>query len=222
MAWQTSAWAFPQDAVVVDRSETGVLGAGAYGEVRVARWSGSLVAAKQLHAFNNNAAEGGAGSANVPAGGLDYDPDALVREMSVLSELRHPNLVLFLGVTFDPATSVPCSILTELLPHSLYDVLEVERVKLEEAEVLGLATDVCQALVYLHGRSPAVVHRDLSARNVLLDAQGRAKLADLGQAKVLGGHGHSHSHSHSNSQSASHSAMPGAMAYAAPEVLTGR
>ena len=150
----------------------------------------------------------------------EYDPDALIREMSVLSQLRHPNLVLFLGVTFDPATNVPCSILTELLPHSLYDLLEVQRVSFDEAEVLGLAVDVCQALVYLHGRDPPVVHRDLSARNVLLDLQGRAKLADLGQAKVLGGHGHSHSNSASSSNQ--HSSMPGAMAYAAPEVLTGR
>jgi len=46
--------------------------------------------------------------------------------------------------------------------------------------LLGIAADVAEALAYLH---PRVVHRDLKAQNVLLDAAGRAKVCDFGIAK---------------------------------------
>ena len=40
-------------------------------------------------------------------------------------------------------------------------------------------------LHYLHTRSPAVIHRDLSANNVLLSPDMTAKISDLGMAKIL-------------------------------------
>jgi serine/threonine protein kinase len=45
------------------------------------------------------------------------------------------------------------------------------------AEVLHIALDVTQAMVYLHTLAPQVVHRDLKPQNVLLDLQGRAKVS---------------------------------------------
>src|SRR3546814_204437 len=71
--------------------------------------------------------------------------------------------------------------------------------------------DIAQALKYLHSHDPAIVHRDLSSKNGLM-GYGRAKLSDLGQAKMLAD---VNSHAHANTT------MPGAMAYSAPEVLTG-
>jgi serine/threonine protein kinase len=44
-------------------------------------------------------------------------------------------------------------------------------------QVLQIGLDVARGLAYLH---PAVVHRDLKPHNVLLDAAGRAKIADFG------------------------------------------
>lgn len=42
-----------------------------------------------------------------------------------------------------------------------------------------VACDVCKGMVYLHG-SAGVIHRDLTPKNVLLDATGTAKIADFG------------------------------------------
>lgn len=55
---------------------------------------------------------------------------------------------------------------------------------LSVSEVLRIAIDVSEAMVYLHTLQPQVVHRDLKPQNVLLDLQGRAKVCDFGISKM--------------------------------------
>ena len=50
---------------------------------------------------------------------------------------------------------------------------------------LSILNDVCIGLEYLHGRSPPIVHRDLTPNNILLCSHLRAKITDLGVAKVM-------------------------------------
>ena len=59
-------------------------------------------------------------------------------------------------------------------------LLQKERLSL--ARCWQIAFDLAQGLVYLEEQG--IVHRDLKPDNILLDAQGRAKLADLGIAQV--------------------------------------
>ncbi|CAM9665429.1 unnamed protein product, partial [Scytosiphon promiscuus] len=201
-------WALPTSEVSIEEGEEGVLGRGSYGEVRAATWRGVRVAAKQLHALGEAQA-----SESLSAQQAAEVRRDLLNEMGLLASLRHPNLLLFLGVTYDPQTHGPRSIITELMPSSIYDLLETRGVKLEQHEVLDLASDIASGLAYIHGQSPVIVHRDLSSRNVLYDGR-TAKLADLGQAKAMG--------VASAAMGSRQTAMPGAMVYAAPEVLTGR
>jgi serine/threonine-protein kinase len=56
---------------------------------------------------------------------------------------------------------------------------------LEEQRVLGWILQLCDALAYLHGQSPPVLHRDVKPANVKLSADGRAKLVDFGLVKPL-------------------------------------
>ena len=136
--------------------------------------------------------------------------DSFRSEMETLSKLRHPNLVLFLGIGYHHRTRQPTTILTELLPESLYDILENHKIRLTLPEVIDIALDVATGLDYLHSHKPQVVHRDISSKNILIGGN-RAKIADLGQAKVFGA-----------SALSRQTSMPGAMAYSAPEVLTGK
>ena len=50
---------------------------------------------------------------------------------------------------------------------------------------LSVLQDVAQGLVYLHNYSPAIIHRDLTARNVLLNSAMKAKIADLGNSRMV-------------------------------------
>ena len=50
---------------------------------------------------------------------------------------------------------------------------------------LSILTDTCSGLVYLHGMKSPIVHRDLTARNVLLTSSLSAKITDLGNSRIL-------------------------------------
>ena len=56
---------------------------------------------------------------------------------------------------------------------------------LPEAISYGILHDVALGLCYLHERSPPIIHRDLSANNVLLTSSMNGKISDLGVAKIL-------------------------------------
>lgn len=177
-----------------------VLGKGAFGEVRVAYWRNIAVAYKKPHIDVET---------DVDEYGTSAE-DSLQQEIQVLSQLRHPNLVLFIGTCRDPQSS-KLSIITELLPTSLYDMLEVGKMHLSLPDILDIGNDIISGLEYLHGHNPVIVHRDISSKNILIGGN-RAKIADLGQAKIF---------SNISNQSRQ-SKLPGAMAYAAPETLTGK
>ena len=56
---------------------------------------------------------------------------------------------------------------------------------LPEAISYGILHDVALGLRYLHEHSPPIIHRDLSANNVLLTSSMNGKISDLGVAKIL-------------------------------------
>ena len=133
--------------------------------------------------------------------------DRLQREMRMLAQVRHPNLVQFLGVVLDePALKLqePPMIVTELLDLNLRKAYERKL----EFNKLSVFRDVAQALNYLHERHNPIIHRDVSAPNVLLEAlpnsMWKAKLSDLGSANLA---------------KLAHTLAEGAIIYAAPETL---
>ena len=72
----------------------------------------------------------------------------------------------------------------EKLPTSLDDLLEKHR-EIPLDVKYSILVDVSRGLVYLHCRDPAIAHRDLTARNILLDLGLTAKIADLGVARMV-------------------------------------
>ena len=58
----------------------------------------------------------------------------------------------------------------EYMHHgSLYDLLHNETVFLEGAMLLQLLRDISQGCRFLHAMDPPVIHRDLAAKNILVD-----------------------------------------------------
>ncbi|KAE7999500.1 hypothetical protein FH972_003920 [Carpinus fangiana] len=105
-------------------------------------------------------------------------------EVSVLSQLRHQNLVKLIG-------SCPevFALIYEYLPNgSLEDRLSMKdnSPPLSWQTRIRIATELCSVLVYLHSaKSHSIVHGDLKPSNILLDANFVSKLSDFGICRML-------------------------------------
>ena len=149
------------------------LGGGSYGTVEELEIDGVLCAGKKLYDALIDPENEGAQRMI----GKYYD------ECRLLSEIRHPHIVQFLGVCFVPDSQLPVLVM-ELLMTSLDELLD-STPDIPLSTKLCILQDVTRGLVYLHNRSPVVIHRDLSARNVLLNSAMTAKIADLGNSRIV-------------------------------------
>ena len=113
-----------------------------------------------------------------------HNMEKVRREMKLLAEVQHPNLVQFIGAVFDRS---PPLIVTELLDINLRQAYQQNR--LEPGDRLSIFRDIARALDYLHQRYEPIIHRDVSTPNVLLlqmpDNHWKGKVSDLGSANFL-------------------------------------
>ncbi|KAH8117206.1 hypothetical protein DFH11DRAFT_990098 [Phellopilus nigrolimitatus] len=108
-----------------------------------------------------------------------------IKELKLLAEFAHPNIVRFLGVSIPENTrETPVMMVSELCSNGdLFDyVRNVAAPSLYK--VLSMMLDVARGLEYLHERKPSVIHRDCKSSNILITSKGTAKIADFGLAKV--------------------------------------
>ena len=150
------------------------LGKGAYGSVEEVEIPGAVCAAKKIHAEFLNISS-------------PEDTRRIISkfasECRLMSTLRHPHIVQFLGVCYLPGARLP-SLVMERLDTNLHELLETTP-NLPLAIKKSILLDIAQGLLYLHSQSPPIIHRDLTARNVLLHSAMVAKIADLGVARIL-------------------------------------
>jgi hypothetical protein len=176
-------WVVQRNEIELTEEE---LGAGGWATVRIGTFRGNRVAAKCLHRQIVSA----------------HNVRIFTREMNMAANARHPNLLQFIGATLDSQEPI---ILTELMPTSLRWVME-EGTRLSHPQISSISRQVTLALNYLHLTQPeAIVHRDVSSSNVLLEPINsgfKAKLSDYGSANFV---------RHTTS------AGPGNPTYAAPE-----
>ena len=101
------------------------------------------------------------------------------REARTLSRLRHPHIV---GVHGFGQAGGFCFLLMEFVDGAnLRQALRSGRFTPQQA--LALIPPICEALQAAHAQG--VLHRDIKPENLLLDAEGRVKIADFGIAKLL-------------------------------------
>ena len=158
------------------------IGSGSYGSVEEVAIPGAVCAAKKMHDFFQDPKQ-------MTSGGIEKTATEFVRECQLMSTLRHPHIVQFLGVCFLPGSRMPALIM-EKLANSLHDILDPEPSPPNKPFIpvslkLSVLHDVARGLSFLHSYSPPIIHRDLSARNVLLNEGMVAKIADLGMARIV-------------------------------------
>ncbi len=162
------------DRYKIDR----VIGQGGYGSILLAedlRLSGRFCAVKQV----------------------SYDPsytpsmladarEQFMREATVLARLDHPNLPKvsdffsiedndFLVMDYVPGDDL----------RALIAKYEANKQFIPEADVLSWATQIGDALSYLHNQNPSILHRDIKPSNIKVTPAGVVKLVDFGLVKLL-------------------------------------
>ncbi|URE07070.1 STYKc [Musa troglodytarum] len=104
-------------------------------------------------------------------------------EIYILSRLRHPNVILFLGACMKPPH---LSMVTEYMEMgSLYYLMHMsgQKKKLSWRKRLKMLRDICRGLMCMHRMK--IVHRDLKSANCLVDKHWTVKICDFGLSQVM-------------------------------------
>jgi serine/threonine protein kinase len=173
------------------------LGTGSYATVLKLDYLGLKCAGKKIHKV----------LLGEEADSMTYTVRRFKDECKILSQVRHPNIVQFLGVFYQQGDYIPILIM-EYLPLNLDQCIENHY--LPNDVRCSILHDVALGLHYLHSQQSPIVHRDLSSNNVLLTSNIRAKISDLGVARIL----------NLSPQKVTHlTKAPGTPAFMPPEVM---
>ncbi|RCN25477.1 hypothetical protein ANCCAN_28810 [Ancylostoma caninum] len=152
-----------------------IIGKGRYGEVRIARFRGSLVAVKTFYT-------------------TEEDSWKNEREIYETQMLNHENILQFVAADIFSMDSLTQMILvTDYHPlGSLYDYLQKEQA-LTTQEALQLAYSSICGIEHLHAsvlgtgsrRKPQIAHRDIKSKNIIVKRPGVCCIADFGLAVRL-------------------------------------
>lgn len=147
---------------------------GNFGEVWVGQWLGSPVAIKTV----------------LPAMANDEDfIERFVMEIKLMSNLHHPNIVMFLGACITPVERM-CLVLEYCVHGNMHEFLRGEErsnggnvINITLHMVIKFATDIARGVHYIHQKKN-IIQRDLKSRNVLVDLHLNAKVADFGLSRL--------------------------------------
>nr|XP_040249031.1 MDIS1-interacting receptor like kinase 2-like [Aegilops tauschii subsp. strangulata] len=169
-----------------------IIGTGGYGKVYKAQLQdGQLVAVKKLHQTEEE---------------LD-DERRFRSEMEILTQIRQRSIVRMYGFCSHPVYKF--LVYDYIKQGSLHRILENQELakELDWNKRIALATDVAQAISYLHHEcSPPIIHRDITSNNILLDTSFKGFVSDFGTARIL------------KPDSSNSSALAGTYGYIAPEL----
>eukprot|EP00301_Raphidiophrys_heterophryoidea_P026446 c9136_g1_i1.p1 GENE.c9136_g1_i1~~c9136_g1_i1.p1 ORF type:complete len:319 (-),score=94.05 c9136_g1_i1:268-1188(-) len=143
------------------------IGGGSYGDVFKAedRITGEIVAIKRIR--------------------LDTQDEGIasttIREVSVLQELTHPNVVGLKDVTLSPDRKL--HLVFEFLDKDLKDHLDANKKGIAPMEIKSFMYQLLNGLAFCH--THRILHRDLKPQNILITNTGVLKLADFGLARAF-------------------------------------
>ncbi|KAA6426630.1 MAG: kinase [Trebouxia sp. A1-2] len=186
------------------------IGEGSFGKVFLAKWRETTVAVKLLtYTGVSGSLEDNDEFVNQ---GMNVLLKGLEQEAGMMASMRHPNVVMYLGVCLQP----PCVVTEYCARGSLNDVFKRARAtpalaaQLDWGRRLNMVLDAAKGMMYLHSSEPPVIHRDLKSPNLLVDKHWRIKVCDFNLSRVM-------------EESAILSSMAASNPrWLAPEILSGR
>ncbi|EFJ47644.1 hypothetical protein VOLCADRAFT_61378 [Volvox carteri f. nagariensis] len=119
--------------------------------------------------------------------GMDRDEEArqhLQEEIRVLQQLKHKNIMTFYAWWYDK-NNLHINFITELFTSGSLRQYRKKLKIMSENVLKRWAHQILEGLLYLHGHTPPIVHRDLKCDNIFVNSgTGEVKIGDLGLATV--------------------------------------
>nr|XP_033813668.1 testis-specific serine/threonine-protein kinase 3-like [Geotrypetes seraphini] len=134
----------------------------------------------------------------------DYISKFLPRELSILTQCSHPNIVQIYEI-IEASNGLVFIVMEEAL-SDLFELIDSKDYLVED-EARHIFMQIVQAVMYCHGQG--IAHRDLKCENILMTSENTPKLTDFGFATCI-------------NRSSLSSTYCGSTAYAAPEILQGQ
>lgn len=166
------------------------MGSGGAGEVWQGLWQGLDVAVKILYRQGGHVF--GSDNAKALPKHLAKVEKAFQAEVYSLSNLRHPNIVLFMGACRSEVqvmnvqnAELQYGIVTEYMSGgSIHDhIHRGDWVQTASPKLLrSIAKDITLGMLYLHNEG--IIHRDLKSRNILTDNNWHTKIADFDLSRI--------------------------------------
>ena len=177
-----------------------VLGSGTYGSVIELRSAGETVAGKIFKM-----------SSTVR---LQTIASRVCGELIMMTQLHHPNIVQCKGVSLLMNRHLPVLLMEQMMTSLHAYLLHPDNSNLPVKRKMSILLDTAIGLDYLHSHTPAIIHRDLTAKNVLLDSELMAKIADFGNSRIMD--------LDPESTPETLTSLPGTLEYMPPEAQGGR
>eukprot|EP01103_Thecamoeba_quadrilineata_P012390 TRINITY_DN3189_c0_g1_i2.p1 TRINITY_DN3189_c0_g1~~TRINITY_DN3189_c0_g1_i2.p1 ORF type:complete len:432 (-),score=65.44 TRINITY_DN3189_c0_g1_i2:480-1775(-) len=157
-------WVIPFDKLIFNNE----IGRGSFGTVYKGEYLGTPVAIKQLNQLDT----------------IDFDlRKDFETEVSVMQSLRHPNIIMFMGLSQDKNNLY---IVSEFCEGGALDDRFKEGIRTRKLPPWSIRIRICLetalALGYMHERN--YIHRDLKSDNVLVDRHWHVKLSDFGLSRL--------------------------------------
>lgn len=183
-----------------------LIGQGSFGSVYLALHAitGELIAVKQVEAPS-------VGANNPNDARKKSMIDALKREIALLRDLQHPNIVQYLGCS---STTDHLNIFLEYVPGGSVSTMLNSYGPLKEPLVRSFCRQIVTGLVYLHGKD--IIHRDIKGANILVDNKGAIKISDFGISKKVEA---TNLLAATGNQNKNRPSMQGSVFWMAPEVV---
>jgi len=108
-------------------------------------------------------------------------PCTAIREISLLKELNHPNIVRLYDVIH---TERKLTLVFEFLDQDLKKYIDSCNGKMEVTSIKSFLYQLLKGVMYCHQH--LILHRDLKPQNLLINESGELKLADFGLARAFG------------------------------------
>ncbi|KAI4730105.1 Pkinase-domain-containing protein [Aureobasidium sp. EXF-10728] len=149
-----------------------MIGQGSFGTVYLALHAitGELMACKQVEMPSSSGTHLDAKKNNMV--------EALKREIGLLRELKHPNIVQYLGSNSDDSH---LNIFLEYVAGGSVATMLVNYGSLGEPLIANFVRQILSGLAYLHSKD--IIHRDIKGANILVDNHGSVKISDFGISK---------------------------------------